>query len=96
MTNEFALPFSYRVKGVLMDAGEVIQFLTEGGSISMRTASKLMGRSPTFLGIIKCRERIPQFNTLAEIADVYGYDLLLRSRADGEETIIDPPKRVEE
>ena len=78
-----------------MDSSEIISFLTEGGRISMRAASKLMGRAETFLSVIKSEGRIPQTSTMAEIADVYGYELVLRRRADGEEFIIDPPKRVD-
>jgi len=74
-----------------MDASKIVRFLTETGSISMRVASQKMGRYPTFLASSRGRGKIPQVNTLASIADVYGYDLLLRNRADGEEIIIDPP-----
>ena len=74
-----------------MDASKIIQFLTEQGSISMRVASKRMGRAQSFLSVVKHNGRIPQANTLAAIADVYGYDLLLRNRTDGREVIIDPP-----
>ena len=73
-----------------MDAHNVIRFLTEGSAISMRVASQRMGRKPTFLATIKFNGRIPKLNTMAEIANVYGYDLLLRNRADGQEILIEP------
>lgn len=78
-----------------MDAHDVIRFLTENGAISMRVASQTMGRFPTYLATARQRGLAPQIDTMAEIADVYGYDLLLRNRADGTETKIDPPERAE-
>lgn len=73
-----------------MNALEALRFLTSDSAISMRVASMRMGRAPTFLATTRYYERIPQVDTMAKIADVYGYDLLLRNRVDGEEIPIDP------
>lgn len=75
-----------------MNANEVLRFLTGDSPISMRVASARMGRSKTFLATTRQRGTAPRIDTMAAIADVYGYDLLLRNRADGDEVIIDPPE----
>lgn len=75
-----------------MDAKEALYFLTSDSAISMRVASQRMGRTPSFLGTTRFNQRVPQVDTMAAIADVYGYDLLLRNRVDGEEILIDPPE----
>jgi len=74
-----------------MDAEKMLACITSDADMSMRVASQKMGRHPTFLATLRQKGSVPRISTMAEIADVYGYDLLLRKRADGQEIVIDPP-----
>ncbi len=76
-----------------MDSKDVLRFLTEDSSLSMREASKRMGRSPTYLATARQLGVVPSLTVMAEIADVYDYDLLLRNRFCGDEIVVDPPER---
>lgn len=76
-----------------MEAKDVILFLTTDSSMSMRVASQKMGRSPTYLSTTRQLGVVPSVSVMAEIADVYDYDLLLRNRFCGDEIIIDPPQK---
>lgn len=76
-----------------MDSKDVLRFLTEDSSLSMREASKRMGRSATYLSTARQLGVVPSLTVMAEIADVYDYDLLLRNRFCGDEIVVDPPER---
>ena len=55
---------------------------------SMRSLTTKLGLSPGSLSIIK-RGGVPKVDTLAKVADVCGYDLILRRRIDEYEIPID-------
>ena len=76
-----------------MEPKDVLPELVKGSGRSMRTISVQMDRTSNYLAAVVQRKSIPKYDTMAEIADVCGYDLLLRRRDDGTEIIIDPPRK---
>ena len=54
-----------------------------------------MGYSKRALSNLVYHNGTPRADNLARIADVCGYDLLLRNRQDGSEILIDPPEKPE-
>ena len=55
-------------------------------------ASRRIGKSDTYFNNFRFRHSVPKADTMAEICDEFGYDLVARSREDGFEFLIDPPK----
>lgn len=76
-----------------MDSRDVLPALVKGSGQSMSSISTKMGRSRNFIVVTIQKNSTPYLDTVSEVADVCGYDLLLRRRDDGTEIIIDPPKR---
>lgn len=72
---------------------DVLSALVKNSGKSMRTISMAIGRSPNFLASTTQKRSTPHCETVANVADVCGYDLLLRKRSDGSEIIIDPPSK---
>lgn len=67
--------------------------IIRSSGISRSKVGLLMGKSDGYIHQTISRGSIPRADTLAEIADVCGYNLVLVKR-DGSETIqIDPPQR---
>ena len=67
----------------------VIEMLNDAG-MSSRQAAKALGRSPGYLTHITNGTSTPNANTLAAVADVCGYDLVIRRRINDQDIIIDP------
>ena len=57
---------------------------------SIRSLTNAMGRAPGYLNNIINKSGAPMTDTLAEVANHCGYDLLLRRRIDDYEIPIDP------
>ena len=72
-----------------MKAIETIRAMMDG--MSVRGLGKRMGRNPYYAKtILYGRKSTPSVSIFAEIADVCGYDLLVRKRDDGSEIVVDP------
>lgn len=65
-----------------------IKTMIERSGMSARKASQALGKSPTYLGTTITNEADVSAGNLAKIADVTGYELVLRGR--GEEIPVDP------
>lgn len=78
---------------MMQGSGAIRTLLTRAG-LTPWTVSKRMGRAGQYLDATMRAGRTPRADTLAEIADACGADLVLVDRETGE-TIgrIDPPKR---
>ena len=76
-----------------MQANEAMLFVVKSSGESLVSISQRLGRSNNYLSSHTARKSTPKADTLAEIVDACGYDLLMRNRETGEETIIDPPKK---
>lgn len=61
--------------------------------LSMQTISAKMNRSRSFVSMTIRNGGMPKVDTLASVAGICGYDLLLRKRDDGTEIVIDPPQQ---
>ena len=74
-----------------MNAHEAVKSVLRVTGTSGRSASKAIGRGPTYISATLNKPRAMQSNTLAAIAAVCGYELVLRPRggADGEAFVID-------
>lgn len=72
-----------------MDTHEAIRAMMEGSRISGRALSVAMGKHPNFVSSTLTKGSVPRVDTLARMADVMGYRLVLEGR--GERIPIDPP-----
>lgn len=73
-----------------MNAHELILSMISDSEKSESELSRTISRDRTYLRSIIKRKTIPKANTYAKIADICGYDLLVRRRIDGYEIPIDP------
>lgn len=72
-----------------MNVHELILFMIKSDKRSERKLSLMLSNDATYLRSIIKRHTVPKTDTYARIADVCGYDLLVRRRSDGEEIPID-------
>ena len=72
-----------------MDSRDVLAEMVANSGLSYRQVSLEMDREATYLKTIIYRGRRPRIDTFAKVADVCGYDLLVRRRSDGHEMSID-------
>jgi hypothetical protein len=70
---------------------DVLTAVISRSGIPKMTLSSLMGKSYTFINTTLGRKSVPKTDTFALIADVCGFDLLVRQRSTGDEMLIDPP-----
>lgn len=75
-----------------MSSVEIIRDLFGRGKASTIDVSRQIGRSDGFIANYISTKRAPSTDLFAEIVDALGYDLIMRNRETGEETIIKPPK----
>lgn len=78
-----------------MEALDSLRQAINDSGLSMYAVSKLMGKTPIYIGALFSRGSTPRTDTYATIADACGYDLLLRKRDNGAEILIDPPRKEE-
>ena len=77
-----------------MQVNEVITFLVENGDQTYNGAAAALGRSREYVRQAATTRRGPALTTAADVADVCGYDLIIRDRRTGFEAIITPPRRA--
>lgn len=70
-----------------------LQAVCDAAGMSKRSVSLAMGRHETFVTTITNKSKGGRVSTLAAVADVCGYDLVLRNDELGDEIRIVPPKR---
>ena len=73
-----------------MNTTECIRHMIEASGLSARKASQFLGKSPTYLGTTITNGSDVSAGNLSRIAEVAGYELILRGR--GEEIRVDPSK----
>lgn len=62
---------------------------------SMRGVSVELGKADTYVRNVAAPTRSPALATVADVADVLGYDLVLVRRSDGETLgTIEPPRKA--
>lgn len=76
-----------------MKAKRIFNKVVNTSGLTKAELARRMGRNDNYIRGYVTRGSIPKVDTFAEIADVSGYDLLVRHRQSGEEIIIDPPER---
>ena len=77
-----------------MQVDEVIKRLIERSGMSYRAASSALGKSANWAGVTAQPGRAPKLDTVADVADVVGCDVVIRDRVTGETVgVIDPPRR---
>ena len=76
-----------------MQPRNVIPTIVSSSGKSMQSISLAIGRTRTYINSTIQNRSISHVDTVAAVADVCGYDLLLRKRDDGTEIIIDPPQK---
>ena len=75
-----------------MDTLGMLRSLFGRGKHSTMEASVRMGKKPFYINSAISKGAVPSADNLASIMDAIDYDLLVRSRQDGTEIIIDPPE----
>lgn len=76
-----------------MESKEALRSIVRSSGMSMRSISVAIGKTPNYLASTTKNDSSPLADTMAEIADVCGYDLKLEKRDGTETIIIDPPQR---
>ena len=77
-----------------MQVNEVLRFVISSCDLSYRQVSATLGKSPNWAGIVSMPSRTPSTATLADVADVCGYDLQLVRRDTGATVTVTPPRRA--
>lgn len=73
-----------------MQVDRVIREIVKRSSQSMRGVSRMLGKGQSWCKVVSLPGRSPALSTVVDIADVCGYDLVVRCRETGEELLIDP------
>ena len=76
-----------------MDALSALNTAVAHSGLTRSKVSVQAGRSRQFIATIMGQGHTPSSDTLADFADICGYDLALIKRDGSETIIIDPPKR---
>ncbi len=78
-----------------MQVNEVAGSLIDRSGKTGEGLSLEMGKSKSWASVIRSPKRIPRLDTVADIADAAGVDVVLVDRATGERVgIVDPPRRA--
>ena len=73
-----------------MDSSEVLRYVVNHSGKSQRAISIELGKVPTYISSTFTQRSIPTIETMANIANVCGYDLVLIKRSSNEQIRIDP------
>lgn len=78
-----------------MQVNEVIRSMLDARGASARGTSLDLGRAPSYMQTVASPKRVPSIATVADVADVLGYDLAIVDRTTGEELgRVAPPRRA--
>ena len=78
-----------------MRAEEAIRALIAHSGLSGRAVSTALGKAHSWAGITAKRTVAPKLQTVADVADVAGVDVVLIDRATGETVgVVEPPRRT--
>ena len=82
------------MKGDSMQVKELVGALVRKSGKSANALSADLGKSREYVRNIAVRAAAPRLDTIADIADVAGCDLVIVDRATGETVgVVDPPRR---
>jgi len=73
-----------------VNARDVTLEMIADSGLSVSALSKSMGKERSYIHTTVLRGKTFYCTTLAKVADICGYDLLVRRRTDGYEMPIDP------
>lgn len=74
-----------------MQVAEVLEAIIVQSGMSNTTIARTLGKSPKYMCPIRYGQAVPRTDTMASICDAVGYDLIVRSRTDDTEFVIEPP-----
>lgn len=77
-----------------MLVNELIDFVAKTSGMPGERISLELGRSRSFVSVVRSSARTPRVDTVADIADVCGYDLQLVRRDTGATVTVTPPRRA--
>ena len=75
-----------------MDAKSVLNVVISTSGMNKTELAHAIGKSVNYISNYSVRGNIPRLDTFATIADVSGYEVVVRKRDNATEIIIDPPK----
>ena len=77
-----------------MQVDACIKELIAHSGMSYRFMSAQLGKSPNWAGVTAQAGRVPKLDTVADVADVAGVDVVLIDRASGDRVgVVDPPRQ---
>lgn len=83
------------MKGVNMQVNTCIREIVGKRGVSLRSVSADLGKVSTWAANVSQSTRSPALATVADVADVLGYDLAIVDRATGERVgTIEAPRRT--
>lgn len=77
-----------------MLVNELIDFVVKTSGMPGERISLELKRSRSFVSVVRSSARTPRIDTVADIADVCGYDLQLVRRDTGATVTVTPPRRA--
>ena len=72
------------------DARSALIRAINASGLTKRDISRTLGREQSYVGTIIAKGNVPSTSNYASILDVCGFDLIMRRRDDGTETLIEP------
>ena len=69
---------------------DALRFIIKKSGLTVDDASIFVGRSKSYFSSSFSRGSVPKADTMADLCDRLGWDLLMRDRSDGFEVYIDP------
>lgn len=75
-----------------MQALKALNTVVSQSGVSKTELARKLGRGVNYISNYSVKGNIPRIDTFAAIADVSGFDLIVRRRSNGREIIIDPPE----
>lgn len=74
-----------------MDVRNALTHAIESSGMTRYAVAKKLGKSTNYIYNLFNKDTSPSFVTIANIADVCGHDVILKSRETGEEIPLDVP-----
>ena len=82
------------MKGVNMQVDTCIREMAAGKGVSLRSISAALEKTTTWTANVSAAGRSPALATVADIADVLGYEVTICDRATGVRVgVIEPPRQ---
>ena len=80
--------------GLFVQVDKVVGVLVDHSTLTGEQVSAALGKSRAYISVTRGTGSRPRLDTVADVADVCGVDVVLVDRATGERVgVVDPPRR---